>query len=78
MRHTNSEIIPIGLFTLYFLLFSVCEAQAYLDPGTGSYILQLILAGLFGTLVTIKIYWKRIKTYLKSSFSGKKHENGKG
>ena len=72
MKHSKSAIILAVLFTLFFLVFSVYDAQAYLDPGTGSYILQLILAGLFGTLFTVKIFWKRIKTFFESSSSGEK------
>ncbi len=35
-------------------------AHAYLDPGTGSLILQLILGGLAGLLTIVKLYWSRI------------------
>ena len=34
----------------------------YLDPGFGSMILQLVLAGLLGAGVIIRIFWKRIRT----------------
>lgn len=36
-------------------------AMAYLDPGTGSMVLQLILGGVAGGLVIIKLYWARLK-----------------
>jgi hypothetical protein len=36
-------------------------AQAYLDPGTGSMILQIILGGVAGLLVAGKLYWARLK-----------------
>ncbi|MEE2998248.1 MAG: hypothetical protein VX700_13995 [Pseudomonadota bacterium] len=36
-------------------------ALAYLDPGTGSIILQLLLGGLAGALVILKLYWFRLK-----------------
>lgn len=32
----------------------------YLDPGTGSYIFQLVIAGLVGAGFIIRFYWKRI------------------
>ena len=35
----------------------------YLDPGTGSYALQLILAGAFGGLFAIKQYWQQCRTW---------------
>ena len=34
---------------------------AYLDPGTGSYIIQLFIGGALGSVYLIKIYWKEIK-----------------
>lgn len=36
-------------------------AYAYLDPGTGSMILQLLLGGVAGLLVIGKLYWHRFK-----------------
>ena len=40
------------------------KAYAYIDPGSGSYFLQLLIAGLLGALYTIKIYWTRIRSFL--------------
>lgn len=37
----------------------------YLDPGTGSFIIQILLAGLLGIGVAVKVYWKKIMTYFK-------------
>ena len=39
-------------------------AHAYLDPGTGSMILQLILGGTAGLLIVGKLYWTRLKELL--------------
>ena len=33
----------------------------YLDPGFGSMVLQLVLAGLLGIGVFIRVFWKNIK-----------------
>lgn len=33
---------------------------AYLDPGTGSYLLQLVLGLIFGTLFFLKMFWRRL------------------
>lgn len=34
-------------------------AHAYLDPGTGGFILQMLLGGFAGALVVGKLYWHR-------------------
>ncbi len=44
---------------------------AYIDPGTGSYLLQILLAGALGGALAIKIFWKRIKIFFAGLF-GKK------
>ena len=45
---------------------------AYLDPGTGSYILQMIIAVLVGALYVVKSYWYNVKIFFKNLFSKKK------
>ncbi len=37
--------------------------HAYLDPGTGSMLLQLLLGGVAGALVVGKLYWHRVKAF---------------
>jgi hypothetical protein len=37
---------------------------AYLDPGSGSMILQIIAGGLAAVAVTAKLYWHRILKFL--------------
>ncbi|MHA1600306.1 MAG: hypothetical protein ACTSW2_05730 [Alphaproteobacteria bacterium] len=39
-------------------------AFAYLDPGTGSMIIQLLLGGIAGAMVVGKLYWHRFKSFL--------------
>lgn len=43
---------------------STTPAWAYLDPGTGSIILQVLLGGVAGLLLAGKLYWHRILTVL--------------
>jgi len=40
------------------------DAYAYLDPGTGSMMLQGLLAAFAAFVTAIGIYWRRIKTFL--------------
>lgn len=34
---------------------------AYLDPGTGSIILQVILASLLAVAVAFRVFWRKLK-----------------
>lgn len=45
-------------------------AHAYLDPGTGSLILQGLIAGIAAAAVTLRLYWDKVKAF----FSSNKHE----
>jgi hypothetical protein len=49
-------------------------AYAYLDPGTGSYILQILIAAFFGALFALKRYWHRVKLLLSNLFM--RHKSG--
>ncbi len=49
------------------LLATPTPAAAYLDPATGSMILQIAVGGLLAVLATTRLYWHR----LSSLFHGK-------
>jgi hypothetical protein len=54
--------------TISHILFSILsKPSAYLDPGSGSFLLQLLIAGLLGLGVAAKVYWNK----LKGLFTGK-------
>ncbi len=43
---------------------------AYLDPGSGSFILQLLIAGILGGLVALRMSWSKIKARFDASAGG--------
>lgn len=46
----------------------IVKPVPYLDPGTGSMLIQVILAVVLGAGVAVKIFWRNIKAF----FTGKK------
>jgi hypothetical protein len=53
------------LFVNFIYLFlTVSSAHAYLDPGTGSIILQALIGALAAGAVFVKIYWYKLLTLL--------------
>jgi hypothetical protein len=50
---------------------STSSAHAYLDPGTGSILLQILLGGLAGMAVAAKLYWHKFVSLLSLSGVGK-------
>ncbi len=59
--------IPILIFLLY-LVFPL-SAYAYLDPGTGSYIIQIIIASLAGGAYLIAVFRDKIRAFITGLFS---------
>lgn len=52
------------IFTLVILLLMFTDAVAYLDPGTGSMLLQVILGGVAAVAVAFKLYWHKLRAAL--------------
>lgn len=48
------------------LLLASSPSYAYLDPGTGSIILQSVLAGVAVAIGFLRFYWHRFKAFLSS------------
>lgn len=67
---------------LFYGLFLIVASQvtlsqnafAYLDPGTGSYIFQVLVAAFIGSLFTIKMFWQKIKDFFSNHFSRKQRK----
>lgn len=57
-----------GYVILVLLLFCAApSAFAYLDPGTGSMLLQVILGGIAAVGVALKLFWHKIRIALGMS-----------
>ena len=55
-----------AFFVIAGCSFAALPAHAYLDPGTGSIILQSLLAGIAVAIGVLRLYWQRFKTFLGS------------
>ena len=56
------RMLAAGL-VLFSTIGITSPAYAYLDPGTGSMLLQMLLGGVAGALVVGKLYWHRVKAF---------------
>ncbi len=70
MIKVKKSHIILTVFALILLLLPQ-SSFAYLDPGTGSYIYQLIIAGIVGASFAIKVFWNKIKLFFINIFSNK-------
>ena len=57
----------IGLLILIICLTLVSPAQAYLDPGSGSGLLSIIIGFFVAIGLTIKTYWYKLKSLFTRS-----------
>jgi hypothetical protein len=70
------SLTSVALLASVVTLFTE-PAWAYLDPGTGSMMLQLLLGGIAGATVVGKLYWHRFRGFVTSQFSGKPSEGAR-
>lgn len=68
---------PLGVLLLLVLslLLLPSVAQAYLDPGTGSYVLQLVLGTVLGGLFALGLFWRRVKAFVKRLLKRRSSDN---
>lgn len=66
----RSPAVAVGLIAVGIAYMP--PAYAYLDPGTGSIILQGLLAGIAAAMAAAGLYWARLKHFFSSLFSSKK------
>ena len=60
----HAQILALAIAIDFAFL---ADASAYLDPGTGSFLFQTVIAVVLGAAFTLKTYWQRVKGF----FSGK-------
>jgi hypothetical protein len=68
----NVKILAMKLLfpaALVLLLVFAAEAplDAYLDPGSGSMLVQLLLGGVAGAAVVVKLGWQRFRSLFGGS-----------
>lgn len=56
-------MLPIHLY------YHGLTVPAYIDPGMGSLVIQVLIGVLAGAVVAAKIYWSRTKGFFKNLFS---------
>ena len=61
--------VVVGLVVLVFSVGVIPVANAYMDPGAGSYIFQVIVGVLLGAGVAVKVFWHRIVSLFRKDRS---------
>lgn len=69
MKNIFNKVLLLCTFSFIF----TPPAHAYLDPGTGSYIFQILIATFAGAIFAIKMFWNNLKTFFATKFSKNKN-----
>ena len=70
--------VNVGCVTCFFLLFMLVFTQpayGYLDPGTGSFMIQILIGTAMGSLLAIKMFWRQIRQFMSRLFGRKRAED---
>ena len=67
---------PIINWGFVFALGASANAHAYLDPGTGSMALQMLIASVVAGFFVIKTYYYELKRRIQRLFGGDSESDG--
>jgi len=67
LENKNTKVLStVGMVGAVLLLgFPIPAKALYVDPGTGSMILQVMAGGLLVLITTTKLYWKRLRSLFR-------------
>ncbi len=65
--HIGKVHMTIAAVVLVTAVLFPRAAYAYLDPGTGAMLLQVIVGGLAAAGMILSLYWRKIKSFLARS-----------
>jgi len=72
MMEIRSTRVPQLLLAVWLVSAVPGTAYAYLDPGTGSFMIQMLVAGFLGAVLYVKVAWQSIKYFFRNLFSSNK------
>ena len=68
------KITIVLVINIISAIIVIKKADAYIDPGTGSMMIQALLALLATVSVSVGIFWKRIRSFFTRLLGRNKNE----
>jgi hypothetical protein len=69
VKAMRADLPFLGGMAAIAVTFPLADAYAYLDPGTGSFVLQMLLGGIAGMMVVARLYWEKLKLAIGRTFN---------
>ena len=76
LRQVGERLQTVLLVVAFLIVVTTREAHAYIDLGSGSFFIQVLLGTFFASLFTIKVFWRRLTGYMSRFFSRMKRAKG--
>ena len=68
-KRVGSVSLTIFLIAGFILAVTTSRAHAYIDAGSASFMIQVLVATAFGSLIALKMFWRRITGQISRFFS---------
>jgi hypothetical protein len=69
--NASKNALKIFLLVAAGALLFPRHIYGYIDPGTGSYVFQIIVAAFVAISFAVKIFWHKIKNFFRGLFAKK-------
>jgi hypothetical protein len=69
MSRPSARVVAAAVPVAVLLLLSERPVHAYIDPGTGSYVTQVIVATIVSAGFILRSYWARVKETCRRFFT---------
>ena len=56
----RSRFATVAVLVAACSMVPLPSAQAYIDPGSGSFVFQVVVGGILAAGVAVKVFWKRL------------------
>lgn len=70
MGRMGTRAFYVTLLVVAFSFTAIPVANAYMDPGSGSFIIQMLVGAALGASLAIKVYWRKLVSF----FTGRKRD----
>ena len=71
MEFSNS----VSLLSIHLVPLAYYNVHAYIDPGAGSLVIQVLIASAIGAIFLLKTYWIKVKLFFANLFSKFRRSN---